>query len=128
VSRVAPAAAKGTAIGIYNSFQFAGVFAGGTIAGLVTQHFGTDILFWLCGLICLLWLALALYSSEFKLFSSRVLHIGEYSLMQTEALIDRIRQVRGVQEVTIVRGESLAYLKVDDKELDTSALHQLKQT
>lgn len=128
VSRVAPAAAKGTAIGIYNSCQFAGVFAGGMMAGFITEHFGTDIVFWLCGLLCLCWLLLAVISGGFQLFSSRVLYIGEQSLLQTEALVDRIRQVRGVKEVTIVRGESLAYLKVDDKELDTAALHQLKQT
>lgn len=128
VSRVAPAASKGTAIGVYNSLQFLGVFAGGAIAGLLYGQLGSGSVFWLCSGLVALWALMTVVFPEFKLSSSRVIDIGEHSQSQREALIDRIGRVRGVHEVTIVSGETLAYLKVDDKELDTAALHQLKQT
>lgn len=128
VSRAAPAASKGTAIGIYNSLQFLGVFVGGTAGGLMLSKFGAVGVFWMCAILSLLWALVSLIFPEFRLSSSRVIDIGEHSQSQREALIDRIGRIKGVQEVTIVSGESLAYLKVDDKELDTAALHQLKQT
>ena len=128
VSRVAPAADKGTAIGVFNTFQFFGVFAGGGLSGWMTGQYGAGAVFLLCAALALAWLAIAWLSPAFRLSSSRVIHVGNPSdYSHVEALVDRIRAVRGVQEVTIVRGEALAYLKVDDRELDTAALQKLDQ-
>ncbi len=128
VSRVAPAASKGTAIGVYNSLQFFGVFCGGIIAGVLAGRYGPSSVFWFCAAMAAIWCWVAWAAPGFLLSSSRVISIGEQSPSQIDALVDRIGRVRGVQEVIIVRGETLAYLKVDDKELDIAALHQLKQT
>ena len=38
VSKIAPAGSKGTAIGVYNSAQFLGLFLGGALGGLLAQH------------------------------------------------------------------------------------------
>jgi MFS family permease len=129
VSRVAPAADKGTAIGIYNTLQFLGVFVGGSLAGWLSGRYGVQWVYLLCALLVLGWLVVSLVAPAFHLFSSRVIHIGDAadSSSHLDALVDRIRGVRGVQEVTIVRGEALAYLKVDDRELDIAALQQLDQ-
>ena len=124
VSRVAPAASKGTAIGVYNSLQFFGVFIGGSTAGWLVGQYGTFAVFWFCGILVGIWLIASILSAPFSLSTSRVVRIPtEQSSGNPEALIDRIRGVRGVQEVTIIPGESQAYLKVDEKELDDSALH-----
>ena len=124
VSRVAPAASKGTAIGVYNSLQFFGVFVGGSAAGWLSGEFGTYAVFWLCAVLVALWLLVSLLSTPFRLATSKVILVSEeQSSGNTEALIARISSVRGVQEVTIIPGESQAYLKVDEKELDDKALH-----
>ncbi len=129
VSRVAPAADKGSAIGVYNTCQFLGVFIGGSVSGWLVGRFGTDAVFGFCATLVVIWLGVAFIAAEFRLASSRVIHVGDgVNSSQLDALVDRIRAVRGVQEVTIVRGEALAYLKVDDKELDIAALQQLDQT
>ncbi len=129
VSRVAPAADKGSAIGVYNTLQFLGVFAGGAIAGWLAQSFGSQAVYLVCALLALAWLLLTVRSAPFRLSASRVIHLGDsLDASRLEALVARIRAVRGVQEVTIVRGEALAYLKVDDRELDIAALQQLDQT
>jgi MFS family permease len=124
VSRVAPAASKGTAFGVYNSLQFFGVFVGGAAAGWLTGQYGSHAVFWLCGALVALWLFVSVFSAPFKLATTRVIRLpAEQSTGNTDALIARIRGVTGVQEVTIIAGESQAYLKVDEKELDDNALH-----
>ena len=59
VSKQAPGAMRGTAMGVYSTAQFSGAFIGGLLGGWVHQHFGTTAIFIMgCGFI-LLWLALA---------------------------------------------------------------------
>ena len=134
VSRVAPAASKGSASGIYNSLQFFGIFMGGSLGGAVVQWFGTTGLFLLISVVMFAWLALCQFTQPFKLSSSRVIKIGaesgegSFTDSHRASLIDKLQRVRGVQEVTILQGEQLAYLKVDDKDLDTDALFKLKST
>lgn len=59
VSRLAPAKAKGTAIGVYSTLQFVGTFVGATVGGWVAQHYGNAAVFGLCAAVALVWLAVA---------------------------------------------------------------------
>jgi MFS family permease len=59
VSRVAPARAKGTAIGVYSTLQFVGTFAGATAGGWIAQHHGNAAVFFFCAAVALLWLVVA---------------------------------------------------------------------
>ena len=45
VSKMAPAAAKGAAIGVYSTFQFLGAFVGGDRGGWLHQHYGASAVF-----------------------------------------------------------------------------------
>ena len=45
VSRVAPGSAKGLALGIYNTTQAIGLFAGGAAGGLVAARWGSGAVF-----------------------------------------------------------------------------------
>ena len=58
-SRIAPAHARGAALGVYNTLQSLGFFAGGALGGLVTKSYGPQGLFMLCGGLMLLWLMVA---------------------------------------------------------------------
>ena len=125
VSRVAPAAAKGSAIGVFNTFQFGGIFAGGVAGGLLVQQFGPAGVFWVCVLATFAWLVLLLVGPGFRLLSTRVVRLSPGAISPESAMVDRIRAVAGVQEVTTFQGEPYLYLKVDDRELDTAALDAL---
>ena len=58
VSKLAPPALRGTALGMYNTLQSLGLFAGGALGGTLVKLAGAPALFATsCGL-CLLWLAL----------------------------------------------------------------------
>ena len=59
VSRVAPAASRGAAIGVYNTLQSLGFFASGLIGGWLMQHGGADRLFQVDAALMGLWLLLA---------------------------------------------------------------------
>lgn len=59
VSRRAPAALRGVAVGIYSSLQFLGAFAGATGGGWVSQHFGRAAAYWFGLGLILVWAALA---------------------------------------------------------------------
>ena len=59
VSRLAPAASRGAALGVYNTLQSLGLFAGGALGGLLISRIGAHGLFAVSTSAMLLWLALA---------------------------------------------------------------------
>ena len=58
-SRVAPAQARGAALGVYNTVQSLGFFVGGFGGGWLAKHFGFEALFIGCLALMLLWLLCA---------------------------------------------------------------------
>ena len=59
VSRIAPERARGAAIGVFNTTQTLGLFAGGLAGGVLAGHFGATGVYVLCALAMLAWLAVA---------------------------------------------------------------------
>jgi MFS family permease len=59
VSRVAPARARGTAIGVYNTAQTLGLFFGGLGGGWIAGRYGAGAVFGACAVLAMAWLALA---------------------------------------------------------------------
>lgn len=64
VSRVAPSSAKGLALGIYNTTQSVGLFAGGALGGLVAARWGAQGVFACAAMIMALWWVIALGMRE----------------------------------------------------------------
>ena len=59
VSRTAPPAAKGAALGVYNTTQAMGLFLGGSVGGSIAQHFGDNSVHAVCVGLAIAWLAVA---------------------------------------------------------------------
>ena len=59
VSRIASASSRGAAMGVYNTLQSLGFFAGGVMGGQLVKSYGTQGLFLTCGAFMLLWLVVA---------------------------------------------------------------------
>lgn len=119
LSRLAPAASKGSAMGVYNTFQFFGVFLGGFIGGLLYGQFGIDAVFMLSGLLLFAWAFLIQTAPEFELLDSIVISVDSIDLQ------DQLEDIEGVEEVIILEEDLTAYLKVDKSRLDNKALHEL---
>jgi MFS family permease len=59
VSRIAPASSRGAAMGVYNTLQSLGFFAGGVMGGQLVKSYGTQGLFLTCAALMVLWLVVA---------------------------------------------------------------------
>lgn len=122
ISRVAPAASKGSAMGVYNTFQFLGVFSGGFIGGVVYGNFGTVFVFIVCALALAVWCYLIYTAPKLRLLDSLVVNVDHQAGFDCKAMLEA---VEGVEEVIIIEGESTAYLKVDKELLDHDALSKM---
>jgi len=60
ISRLAPPGTRGKAIGVYNTMQSLGSFAGGVAGGLLSQHFGGPAVFLFGGALIAVWLLVAI--------------------------------------------------------------------
>ena len=58
-SRIAPPHARGAALGVYNTLQSLGFFAGGAMGGWLTKSVGAQGLFAVCAGLMLVWLVVA---------------------------------------------------------------------
>jgi len=119
LSKVCPAGQKGTAMGIYSTSQFFGAFVGGVLGGWSVQQLGVDSLFLLLALISFVWLLLALGLDAPRSLQTVVLNSGA---MDHEDFAKLILNVPGVEDILVVRGEQLAYAKVDKKTVDMAGL------
>jgi MFS family permease len=59
VSRMAPAHARGAAMGVYNTLQSLGFFVGGVMGGYLMKQGGAQLLFAVCAALMFLWLLVA---------------------------------------------------------------------
>lgn len=60
ISRLAPGASRGAALGIYNTTQSIGLFLGGLLGGWLTKHYGIAAVHLVCAAAGIIWLGLAL--------------------------------------------------------------------
>lgn len=61
VSKMAPANAKGAAIGVYSTFQFLGAFVGGDRGGWLHEHYGTSAVFAGAALLTGIWFFVSMW-------------------------------------------------------------------
>jgi len=122
VSRIAPAASKGAAIGVYSSSQFLGAFAGGALGGAVSGAFGAPAVFLLAAAMLGLWLLVIVTMREPKLLATRQLRVGVQTSAQAEKLAKKLSSIPGVSEAVVIAEEGIAYLKVDAQLLDPKRL------
>jgi MFS family permease len=125
ITKVAPAHVKGTAMGLYSSLQFLGIFIGGIVGGLAHQHGGSTAVFVLTALLALIWLLVAAGMAQPGFVTTRLIPITENQAANAEALANKLRQVPGVVEAVVVADENLAYLKVDAKVFDAAMAEAL---
>jgi MFS family permease len=118
ITKTAPPDAKGTAMGIYSSLQFLGIFAGGVVGGFVNQHAGSTGVFALTTALALGWLLAAATMAQPSYLTTRVVPTGNVAPGDAERLAGRLRKLPGVVEAVVIAEEKLAYLKVDAKTFD----------
>ena len=122
VAKYSDVSTKGTAMGIFSSSQFLGIFAGGLLGGMIHHHFGTQGVFLFSALVVALWLMIAIQLPQPTFYTSRVLRLDPRLFTDKERLLRELLSVTGVKEAAVVTEEGVAYLKVDKNSLDENAL------
>lgn len=124
ISKISPAAAKGTAMGAYSSSQFMGAFIGGALGGWIWQEYGVDFVLVACIVGLLIWWLVALFMAKPKHLTSYMLELDETSTEEAQNLVEELLLIEGVSEAVVIPQEKAAYLKVDNNLLDKAHLKQ----
>jgi MFS family permease len=125
ISKIAPTGSKGTAMGVYNTFQSFGLFAGGALGGYLSYRFGSASVFEFGTVLIGIWLLLASRMNPLPAVKNLMFHVPDMSAEQAHRLEQQIAAVTGVTEVAVATEEGAAYVKVDSRRLDEAALHAL---
>jgi MFS family permease len=134
ISKIAPVAAKGTAIGVYNTSQSLGVFVGGAMGGYLSHKLGFASVFIFCSVMMLLWLILAYSMQTPPAVKTKMYGLDEdapeLTLDAAEALKEKLLMLAGVIEAVVLPQERTVILKVDksqdwDEIQSQSLVHQL---
>jgi MFS family permease len=110
VSRVAPASARGTALGIYNTTQSFGLFAGGALGGWLAQQYGAAGVHVFGAVLAAAWGLVALAMTVPPLTASRTIPIGRVD--DPERLRAALASVNGVREAIVIPERGVAHLRV----------------
>lgn len=113
VSKLAPLSNRGTAMGIYSSFQFLGIFFGGIIGGWLYGQFHISGVFTGCGIIALCWLFTVLRVQKIPYLSTRIFKLDGTGLLQSEILLAKLKATPGIAEVAFDQQAVVVYLKID---------------
>lgn len=124
VSKVSAAGTRGTAMGLYSTCQFLGAALGGTFAGVGYEYRGLTGVVIVCAIPAALWWLLSVTMRHPPYVSSMVMALDHPDDQDAGLISQALSVIPGVEEVTVLGGERTAYLKVDRKNLDITALRQ----
>lgn len=118
MSKLAPPAAKGAAMGIYSSVQFFGTFAGAASGGFLYHRFGTHGIFIFDTVLLAIWLLLALGMTAPRPLITFNYVIPALDEAASGVLKARLAEQPGVREVRILAAAGQAQLRVDAARYD----------
>lgn len=124
ISKVAPIRYKGTAMGIYSSAQFLGIFIGGSIGGWIFGHFDVSGLFIFCTIVSLMWLILVIAMKQPPYTSTIIVKLNKSLTTDLATLNQHLCSIEGVSEVAVLHHENLIYLKIDKKIISEDKLRK----
>lgn len=124
VAKYSDVSAKGTAMGVYSTSQFLGIFVGGALGGYILQHWGISGVFFFGIGIALLFLLIAFSLPKPDYFKSQLVKISDEFLADIETTTQQLLAIAGVKQAAISAEEGVAYLKVDKLEFDNEQLNR----
>lgn len=125
VSKIAAINQKGTAISIYSTFQFFGIFVGGSAGGIIFKAFGIHGIFIFCAVLALLWLLFALLMAEPPYLVTRIFQLSALSSDELLKLKTLLAHQKNIYEYFIEEKENRLYLKIDNKKLADKELNTI---
>jgi predicted MFS family arabinose efflux permease len=124
VSSIAPAGKKGSAMGIYTSFQFFGAFLGGMLSGLTSEYLGTSWVFVFAAGVCAIWLWIVRGLNGTAGLKRYTLKTNIHT-QSAEIIGQHLAELQGVVDITIVPDEGVVYIKADDRQFELNKARQV---
>lgn len=124
VAKYADVSLKGTAMGIFSSSQFLGIFIGGVLGGWLNSIWGIESIFFVSAGLAIVWFIASFGLPQPQFYTNHIVRLDPTQL-QSQSLTEisaSILQITGVKEVFIDQELSKAYLKIDKQVFDESSL------
>lgn len=125
ISKTAPADMKGTAMGVYSTAQFLGAFLGGAVGGWLFGWSGAFGVFLFCIVVALSWLWVSAGMNPPRYVANLLISLESLSAVEADKFADALLAVTGVEDVILHYSEGVAYLKVDNQQLDKQRIQTL---
>lgn len=125
ISKIAPLAAKGTAMGVYSSVQFLGAFFGAAVGGALMQYAGHNAVFIFAIILLFVWLIVVSGMQALAVVRTKMYHLEEMSDADGAKLQQQLAKLQGVREALVVAAECMACLKVDMQGFDEETVERL---
>ncbi len=109
---------KGTAMGVYSTSQFFGIFVGGAVGGLVLQQWGISGVFIFGAVVSALLLLVAFSLPQPDFYKTQLIKLKTELLSDIDGTTNQLLAVTGVKQAAISLDEGVAYLKIDKLTLD----------
>jgi MFS family permease len=127
ISMLSPAGAKGSAMGIYSTYQFLGAFCGGIVGGLSYKLVGSSGLFLCLAALMLLWLFISWGMHNPSKILTHTCTTDIEDEHHAALLTERILQLNGVLEVITILEEQTVYIKVNNQVFDLEKARNILQ-
>ncbi len=115
ISKLAPAAAKGTAMGVYNTSQSFGVAVGGLAGGYLAHHYSYSVVFMFCAALMSIWLMLTFSMKTPPSVITKMYHLGELNEAQAAQLTKTISALPYVHEAIAIAAEGILIVKIKNQ-------------
>ncbi|MBI2319964.1 MAG: MFS transporter [Betaproteobacteria bacterium] len=122
-TRIAPPSARGTAIGVFNTTQALGLFAGGAAGGALMQNYGEGAVFVFGIALIALWLLIAAPMRVPGQVRSRSFELKRVA--DAVALRDQLVGLKGVRDAVISPERGVATLTVYPDKFDENEVRRL---
>lgn len=116
ISKMAPAASKGTAMGIHSTAQSFGVFLGAVMGGYLSHRFDYSAVFIFCSILIGIWLVLTFGMKTPPAVRTKMYHLDSFDEPQALGLANKIAQMDGVYEAVAIAQENMLIVKVSNQQ------------
>ena len=116
ISKMAPAASKGTAMGVHSTAQSLGMFLGAVMGGYLSHKIGYAAVFVFCALLMGVWFLLAFGMKTPPSVKTKMYHVGDLTVLQFQHLEQSVKNLAGVVDATLIAQEHNLIVKINNQQ------------
>ncbi|WP_115956230.1 MFS transporter [Candidatus Purcelliella pentastirinorum] len=124
LSYFAPIGYRGTAIGIFSTYQFFGSFLGSFFSGIILNNFNLKIVFFISCILIFFWFLLILHMKE-PIFFTNIRFVLSKNVLNSKSFINFLINQPGIIEVLFFKKENTIHFKIDDKIINKISLKKI---